>query len=236
MDAESPNRSQWPKQPMAGHTLFAQNQVIFVFRDRPGLMQVTVDESCDPAVLEIVKVRLEYTLWSKRSNSTSYGSQQDHGYRLEAVCFRNTLSRQNPFLWNCGDRSYQTIEEIVLNIDILTFVVTIFKVQCLLSPLHWRHVITSMILMKSKHRFSTVPLQKVSWLFCTFSCTPRESVSSQSLKSLSRFDDRRVGPLFPNRQMFSWWRSSGIDSQNLLRLTSKCPSWPKIKSSTCPMA
>jgi aspartyl-tRNA synthetase len=46
------------------HFVRDKNQVVFiVLRDRSGLMQITVDESCDTSILEIAKkIRLEYTL------------------------------------------------------------------------------------------------------------------------------------------------------------------------------
>ena len=52
----------WP-----GTLCTRQDQVVFiVLRDRSGLMQVTVDESCDPSVLEIKKSSFGIHIGSQR--------------------------------------------------------------------------------------------------------------------------------------------------------------------------
>ena len=64
-----PNRSRWSKAVMHGwaHFVRDKNQVVFiVLRDRSGLMQVTVDESCDPSVLEIAKKFVWNTHWKSK--------------------------------------------------------------------------------------------------------------------------------------------------------------------------
>ena len=119
---------------MAGPTLFAQNQVVFiVLRDRSGLMQVTVDESCDPAVLEIVKKFVWSIHWKSKVKfrlRTAPNKTMDTGRELLAS--RNQFfPRQNPFPLESRRQTLpNSSKRFVSNIAILIFVVTIFKVQC----------------------------------------------------------------------------------------------------------